>query len=201
MASIREIRPAPPSIHHHAIDNLKYIRETMEGVAQFTAVPGWGGVAMGATALAAAAVASTQPTPIRWAAVWIAEAFVSLTIAGVAMTRKAGRAETSLMSRPGRKFAISFIPALTAGGLLTLALMRAEMWGLLTGVWLLLYGLAVFNGGIHSVKAVPAMGVSFSLLGTAALFSPESWANAYMAAGFGGLHIGFGVLIARRYGG
>jgi hypothetical protein len=173
----------------------------MEGVAQFTAVPGWGGVGMGVTALAAALIASLQPTPVRWALVWIAEAVLSLAIAGWAMIRKAGRSETSLMARPGRKFAMSFIPALMVGGLLTLALMQAELWRLLAGVWLLLYGLAVVNGGIHSVRVVPAMGFSFLLLGAAALFSPQSWADAYMAAGFGGVHIGFGVLIARRYGG
>jgi len=201
MGSIREIRPSPPSIHHRALDNLKYIRETMEGVSEFTAVPGWGGVVMGVTAVAAAVVARMQPSSERWGWVWIAEAFLSLAIAGAAMIRKASRSETSLLSRPGRKFAMSFIPALLAGALLTLALIRAEQWGLLPGTWLLIYGLAVFSGGAHSVRAIPAMGVSFVILGTAALFSPQSWGDAYMAAGFGGVHIGFGVVIARRYGG
>ena len=142
-----------------------------------------------------------QASAERWAWVWLAEAFLSLAIAGAAMIRKASRSETSLLSRPGRKFAMSFIPALLAGALLTLALIRAEQWHLLAGTWLLLYGLAVINGGAHSVKAVPAMGLSFAVLGAAALFSPQSWGDAYMAAGFGGVHIGFGVVIARRYGG
>jgi heme/copper-type cytochrome/quinol oxidase subunit 3 len=39
------------------------------------------------------------------------------------------------------------------------------------------------------------------VLGAAAFASPPAWGNAFMAVGFGGLHIVFGVIIARRYGG
>ncbi len=54
MASIRPIRPhakGPVDLEAHAIDNLRFIRETMEGASSFTAVPGWGGMLMGMTAL------------------------------------------------------------------------------------------------------------------------------------------------------
>jgi hypothetical protein len=45
------------------------------------------------------------------------------------------------------------------------------------------------------------LGMSFMGLGVLAFLSPSSWGNAFMALGFGGLQIGFGLLIARKYGG
>jgi hypothetical protein len=198
---IRAPREEPPALHTRAMDNLRYIRETMEGASAFTGVPGWGGVAMGVTALCTALLASHQPNGGLWLATWIGEAMVSLSIAAWAVTRKVKRAAIPLLSKPGRKFALSFSPAIVAGLLLTIALYRTGLVWMLPGAWLLLYGAAVANAGAFSVKIVPTMGLCFMLCGAAALFSPPGWANAYMAAGFGGLHILFGFVIARRHGG
>jgi hypothetical protein len=198
---IRALREEPPALHTRAMDNLRYIRETMEGASAFTGVPGWGGVAMGLTALCTALLASRQPAGGLWLVTWIGEAIVSLSIAGWAVNRKVKRAAIPLLSKPGRKFALSFSPAMVAGLLLTIALYRNGLVWMLPGAWLLLYGAAVANAGAFSVKIVPTMGLCFMLCGAAALFSPPAWANAYMAAGFGGLHIVFGFVIARRHGG
>jgi hypothetical protein len=198
---IRALREEPPALHTRAMDNLRYIRETMEGASAFTGVPGWGGVAMGLTALCTALLASRQPIGRLWLATWIGEAIVSLSIAAWAVNRKVKRAAIPLLSKPGRKFALSFSPAMLAGLLLTIALYRTGLVWMLPGAWLLLYGAAVANAGAFSVKIVPTMGLCFMLCGAAALFSPPAWANAYMAAGFGGLHILFGFVIARRHGG
>jgi hypothetical protein len=204
MGSVRPIRPLrdePPALHTRAMDNLRYIRETMEGASAFTGVPGWGGVAMGLTALCTALLASRQPIGRLWLATWIGEAIVSISIAAWAVNRKVKRAQIPLLSKPGRKFALSFSPPMLAGLLLTIALYRTGLVWMLPGAWLLLYGAAVANAGAFSVKIVPTMGLCFMLCGAAALFSPPAWANAYMAAGFGGLHILFGFVIARRHGG
>jgi len=198
---IRQSREEPPALHARAMDNLRFIRETMEQATHFTAVPGWGGVGIGLTALAAAWLAARQPSTERWLLVWIVEAALSFSIAGWAMARKARRAGTALLSRPGRKFALSFSPALVAGGFLTGALHQAGLHRLLPGAWLLLYGAAVASGGAFSVRIVPALGFSFIACGAAALMAPASWSNWFMAAGFGGLHVVFGAIIARRYGG
>ncbi len=198
---IRALREEPPALHTRAMDNLRYIRETMEGASAFTGVPGWGGVAMGLTALITAVLASRQPTAGWWLATWIGDALVSVSIAAWAVNRKVKRAAIPLLSKSGRKFALSFSPPMLAGLLLTIALYRTGLVHMLPGAWLLLYGAAVANAGAFSIKIVPTMGICFMLCGAAALFSPPAWANAYMAAGFGGLHILFGFVIARRHGG
>lgn len=199
--SSRAPRSEPIPIDARAADHLRYIRETMESAAEFTAVPGWGGVAMGITALAAAYFASLQATRARWLLVWLLEAGVAFLIAAPAAATKAHRANAKLFSGPGRKFLLSFAPAIVAGGLLTYELAEAGLFAALPGLWLLLYGTAIVTGGAFSVRAVPMMGLCLMLLGALALFAPDKWGNAFMAAGFGGVQIGFGLWIAKRYGG
>ena len=183
-----------------AADDLEYIRQTLERSASFTAVPGWGQVAVGVTAIPAAALASRFPLNARWLEIWVGEGVLAAAIALIAMNRKAARRGLPLTSGPGRKFAFNFLPAIAAGGLLTIALGNAGNYALLPATWLLLYGVAVVTGGAVSVRIVPAMGACFMALGVVALLAPAA-ANAWMAAGFGGLHIVFGVWIAREYGG
>ena len=192
---------APIPIDARAADHLRYIRETMERAAEFTAVPGWGGVAMGVTALMAALAASRQTTPRAWLAIWLIEAFVAVAIAAPAAATKAHRANSALFSGPGRKFVLSFAPPIVVGGLLTFALYHADFLAALPGVWLLLYGTAIVTGGAFSVRVVPVMGLCLMLLGAAALFAPPLWGDAFMAAGFGVVQIGFGWWIARHFGG
>jgi hypothetical protein len=188
-------------LEDRAADNLRFIRETMERAGSFTAVPGWGGAAIGFTALAAAAVASHQPTAARWIFVWLAEAALAMVLAVLAVARKARAARLPLFSGPGRKFALGFAPPMIVGALLTAALYRDGDLRLLPGMWLLLYGTAVVSGGSFSVRVVPMMGICFIALGAAAAVSPAAWGNAYMMAGFGGLQILFGLIIAQKYGG
>jgi len=194
-------RSEPIPIDARAADHLRYIRETMESAAEFTAVPGWGGVAMGITAVAAAYIASLQATSARWLLVWLLEAGIAVAIAAPAAATKAHRANAKLFSGPGRKFLLSFAPALVAGGLLTYELVNAGLYAALPGMWLLLYGTAIVTGGAFSVRVVPVMGFCLMLLGATALFTPDKWGNLFMAAGFGGVQIGFGAWIAKRFGG
>lgn len=191
----------PPALHDRAIDNLRYIRETMERASAFTAVPGWGQVAIGVTALAATYLAAQQPTPRAWLFVWVAEAIISSLIAGWLMDRKSRASGVPLLSGPGRKVAFSLSPPMIVGALLTVALFRAGLLSAIPAVWLLLYGTGVVTGGMYSVSVVPVMGICFMLLGAVALFAPASLGNWFLATGFGGLHIIFGSIIARKYGG
>lgn len=205
VALVRSIREEagkkPVELHAHAMDNLRFIRETMEGASSFTAVPGAGGIVMGVTALAASVFAAREQTTEGWLEIWLAAGMLAFAFGLLAMVGKARAAGTRLFSQPARKFALGLSPPMLAAALLTLAFYRAGLTGLLPGTWLLLYGAGVVSAGAFSVKVVPAMGLCFMGLGTVALFAPQAWGNWFLAAGFGGLQILFGIIIAWRYGG
>ena len=204
MASIRPIRPEidePTSIHLRALDDLRFIRETMERNGSFTAISGVGEILVGLSAFVAAGVAYFQPGDGPWLAIWLVEAVVALAIAAYFAGRKAKRAGERLWSRPGRHVAGSLAPPLLAGLLLTFALYHTGTMDLLPGTWLLLYGTGVITAGAFSVRVIPVMGISFMLLGGLAFVLPADWRDAILAIGFGGLHVAYGFVIARRYGG
>jgi len=188
-------------MHSHAMDNLRFIRDVMERAGEFTAVPGWGGFAMGVTALIATAISAQQTTSRAWLETWLVEGVLAIALGAWTMKRKADSAQVPMMSAPARKFVLSFAPPLVVGALLTIVLYRAGLHGAIPGTWLLLYGTGVATGGAFSVRVVPVMGLCFMALGAVALFCPISWGTAFLAAGFGGLHLIFGLIIARRYGG
>jgi hypothetical protein len=201
MTLLRSQPAEPPEMQARAMDNLRFIRETMERAGAFTAISGWGEVAIGITAVGAAWIAARQTTPAAWVGTWMADAALSVGIATWSTAAKARAANTPLMSEPARKFVFSFSPTMLVGSLLTVLLYRQGMVHWLPGVWLLLYGAAVITAGTFSVRIVPVMGAAFMTLGAAGLVTPAAWGNALMAAGFGGLHIVFGTLIAWRHGG
>ena len=200
MSALRQ-PDAPPALHDRAMDNLRYIRETMERASAFTAVPGWGQVAIGLSAIAAAYVAAHQATRRAWLGVWVAEAIISLLIAGWLMDRKARKLGAPLFSGPGRKVVFSLSPPMVAGTLLTVVLFRAGLMNAIPGTWLLLYGTGVVTGGMFSVSVVPVMGICFMIIGALGFFLPVISGDWLLALGFGGLHMIFGTIIARRYGG
>lgn len=204
MSSVHPLPPRksePVALHDRAMDNLRYIRETMERAGSFTAVSGWGEVTIGLTAIGAAILAANAGSPTTWLTIWSVEALLALAIGSYSVARKARAAGMPLLSGPGRKVALSLSPALVAGAVLTAVLFGEGILQPLPGMWLLLFGAGIVAAGAYSVRIVPVMGLSFMLLGSAGLLLPLSWGNGLMALGFGGLHIFFGVLIARRYGG
>lgn len=203
----------PPALHARAIQDLSYIRRTMEGASSFTDVPGWGLVAIGVTAIGASFVAATQESAGWWITVWLVEATIAAAI-GVGMTwrkmrRRARSSGAPMLSAPARKFLFGFWPAIFAGAVITAALIDpVRVWDaystvphILPGVWLLLYGVGVMTAGAFSVRAVPLMGAGFILLGAIALLVHRAPENLLLALGFGPWQIAFGIWIARRHGG
>jgi hypothetical protein len=191
--------PAP--MHEHALDHLRYIRETMERASAFTSIPGWGGVWIGVTALVATFFAQDASTPASWAVTWLTEAVIATGIAAVSMIGKARLAHVSFTGMAARRFFVSYFAPIVAAAILTLFLARAGFFSALPATWLLLYGASFISSGAYSIPVVPVMGVCFMVLGLIACFVPFAVANVLLGAGFGVLHIIFGFIIARRYGG
>lgn len=191
----------PANAPNNALEDLRFIRETMARAASFTAVPGWGTVAMGLTALAAAGLATRQTTPDAWLLTWLIEAALAVAIGVGTMIQKARAVKVPLFSGAGARFVLGFLPPAAVGAVLTAVLYQAGLFDALPGTWLLLYGAGIMTGGSFSVRAVPIMGFCYMVLGAVAFLSPPGWGDALMAVGFGGLNIVFGAIIARKYGG
>ena len=204
MAILRPLPPfdeRPESLGDRAASDLRFIRSTMERSGRFTAVPGWGGVFMGAVGLLAASVSSFTTTPDAWILTWLMAAGVAISGGGLALGRKATQQDQPLGRGHGRMFVLGLCPPILAGAVLTIVLHRAELTHLLPSVWLLLYGAAVLAGGAYSVLTVSLTGVVFMLLGIVAAFAPATWGTPLLAVGFGGVHCVSGILIARSHGG
>ncbi|MEO8681742.1 MAG: hypothetical protein ABI665_22035 [Vicinamibacterales bacterium] len=201
MALTSTERPAPPSLGGHAADNLRFIRQTMERSATFTAIPGLGGVAMGMIALAAAAVGARQPTAERWLLTWLAAAAIAATVGVLAMARKARRAGSTLTGANARRFAVGMSAPFVAGAAITYALWGTRTFSVMPSAWLLLYGAGVLTGGAFSVPVVRVVGACFLALGLVAVLTPPEWGNVWLGAGFGGVQIVFGIYVARNHGG
>jgi hypothetical protein len=199
--SLRSLPQSTSRLSPDVADNLRFIRDTMERSAAFTAVSGWGQVLVGVTALFAAWLAARQASGFTWLRIWLAEGILAVVIALLSCTWKANRRGLPLFSGPARKVVLGLAPPLVAGAFLTFLLFRSGQQSALPAAWLLLYGAGIMTGGAFSVAIVPVMGVCFMLLGGLAALGPAAWGNSFMAAGFGGLHLFFGWLIARRHGG
>jgi hypothetical protein len=183
------------------MDNLSFIRGAIERAASFTAVSGKGQAVVGLTALVAAWIAAGQTSRSRWVWVWVAEALLALLISAWAIAKKARASDVPLFTGASRKFALAFGLPIAVGALVTPPLLQSSAADRLPGLWLALYGTGIVTGGLFSVAIVPFMGLCFVLLGACALYGPPVWGDPLMALGFGGLHVAFGIAIARRYGG
>lgn len=183
------------------MDNLRFIRGMMERAGTFTALSGWGQVVIGLTAIGAALVAARQTLPGAWVATWLAEGGIAAGISVASMAIKSHTANMPLLTGPMRKLILSFSPPMVVGAVLTAVFVQHQLYAFLPGAWMLLYGAAVITAGTFSVRSVPVMGAGFMFCGAAAFVAPAAWTTGLMIAAFGGLHVVFGIWIARRHGG
>ena len=189
------------SVGTHAAENLQYIRQTMERSSTFTAVPGAGGVVMGVIGLAAAGIGARQPTSDRWLATWLVAATIAAVVGLIFMSRKARKAGVPLTGVNTRRFALGMAAPFVAGAAITYDLWAVRNFTVMAPSWLLLYGAGLLTGGMFSVRVVRIIGMCFMAVGLAAILTPHQWGNIWLAIGFGGCQIGFGIYIARNHGG
>jgi len=190
-----------PSLQDRAIENLEYIRGTMERSTEFTAVPGYGGALMGLTAIGTAVIASMQASVQLRLVTWLTDALLAFMIGVLAVWQKSRAADTPFDSLPARKFALGFAPPVIAAVILTGALVLQGSYGFLPAVWITCYGAAVVTGGAFSVRPVQVMGWTFLAAGAVTAFLPQNLGNVMMGVCFGAVHLAFGILIGRKYGG
>jgi hypothetical protein len=192
-------RPVP--IESRALGTLSYIRASIDAAGSL-AVPGMAGIVMGGIGIAAAALTSLTQLSTHWLALWLGAALAAFMLGGALMARQAAQRGSTLLFGPFRKFLLCLCPALLAGAVLTLVLWQAQIERLIPGMWLLLYGCAVISAStVTNSKNLPliaSMGVVFILLGSVTLMLPAHAHNLMLGAGFGALHILFGLLIGRQ---
>jgi hypothetical protein len=195
----RPIEPTP--IDSGALENLRYIRSTIEAAHTFTTVPGKGCIAMGLTALVAVGIESIPQMTPHWLGVWVGAAIVACGSALWFMEQKARAQGLSLRRAVARRFFMTLAPAFLAGAILTAALAGLVDREIMTGMWLLLYGTGLAACGLFAIQAVFTAGLAFMALGTATLWLPPGSAHIVLALGFGGIHLALGTNIVRHHGG
>ena len=190
----------PVSIQTHALGTLDYIRTSIE-LSSSLVVPGMAGVFMGCVGIAAAIAAMIPRWAAHWLAIWVFAGAVAFFLGGALMARQAAQSGHARYLGPVRKFLLCLCPALFAGAVLTLVLWRAGMERLVPGTWLLLYGCAVLSASTVTVartmRLICIMGALFATLGCFAFAMPAQSHSLILGAGFGVLHIAFGLLIGR----
>lgn len=189
------------TLNERAIESLEFIRTTIARSAPFTAVPGRGGMAMGAIGVAAALVASQQTGDAAWLTTWFVAAFIAVPIGFVMMRAKARSHGVPLWSANGRRFAQGFAPPVIAAAVLTGAFVSQLRFDLIPATWLLLYGAGILAGSTASIPVLAWLGAAFMMLGAAAAVVDGAWRDVWLGAGFGGLQMIFGFIIARKHGG
>jgi hypothetical protein len=196
-----DLRIGPTPIDSGAVENLRYIRSTIEAVHTFTTVPGKGCVAMGLAALVAVALERIPALAPHWLAIWVGAAVVAAVTALWFMEQKARKQGLSLRRAVARRFFMTLAPAFIAGAILTAALASRVDREIVTGMWLMLYGAGLCACGVFAIDAVLTAGAAFLALGAATLWLPLGSAHVVLALGFGGIHLALGITIMRHHGG
>ncbi|MBV9695804.1 MAG: hypothetical protein JO005_02640 [Gammaproteobacteria bacterium] len=192
------MRPGSPvTLDSQATATLRYIRASMEAAATL-AVPGSAGIVMGTIGLAAAVATQTPALAPHWLAIWVLGALIAAAAGGYLLLRQSARQGFTLWGAPVRKLLLCLVPGIAAGALLTAALARAGTTALLPALWLLLYGSALISVSATTRQLIGVMGALFVLLAVPAYLLPAPAPALALAAGFGGLHLAFGVILRKR---
>lgn len=203
----------------HALADIRNIRSMMERSTRFISLSGWSGVWAGITALGAAAAAYatihsvsyeerrpanlaellTEPLAFRLLFIALLTLIIAACGAFYFTWRKAQAKGQKMWTRPARQFMLQVIIPMLAGGIFSLAFLAHGLYAFIAPACLVFYGLALVNGAKYTLGEIRWLGYCELVLGCIALFIPY-YGLAFMAAGFGVLHIVYGIVMWNKYG-
>jgi hypothetical protein len=200
-----------------ASENLKVIRQLMERPIRFSTMSGLSAILAGAAALAGLAAdwhvwCSYDRRTAMWLnlAVW-GGVFVVAFAATMILTRLRERKQgMPSWSRIKKRILLTILPPFAAGAGLTAAIMYRwytgdgpNEWGLIPAVWMLFYGVALWQLGEFSPIEVRLLGAAFLAAGLISAARYQSFPYSYWTLGltFGGFHIVYGIIVWVRHGG
>jgi hypothetical protein len=183
-------------IDSHAATTLRYIRASMEAAASL-AVPGSAGIAMGIVGLLASVISSIPNWHQHWLGIWLAAAIVAAGLGGTLLTRQSSLRGLTLAGTPLRKFTLCLVPGLFGGAVMTAVNWSYGSLHAIPGTWLLVYGCALIAASAATTRTIGFMGGLFAALGLLTLALPDNLQMLMLGAGFGALHLIFGLLIGR----
>jgi hypothetical protein len=185
------------TLESHAAATLRHIRASMDAAGTIP-VPGSAGIAMGIIGLIAAGLAATESLHPYRLFVWLCAAAIASGAAGILLARQASLQGSTLLGAPARKFLLCLLPGLFAGAVMTAVLWSAGNLQTIPGTWLLSYGCALVSTSALTGRMIGVLGGLFVALGLLAFWLPDALQNVALGAGFGELHVVFGILIGRQ---
>jgi hypothetical protein len=148
-------------------------------VARGTEFRGYGAETVAATGVLAGAAALLQSIWLKrpdehltaYLGIWIATAALAALLTGLQTINRTRRVHSGLARQMILSAAESFLPAILAGALVTLALARAAPQALWTlpGLWQIFYGLGIFASCRFMPRQMLAVGVWFLATGALCL--------------------------------
>jgi hypothetical protein len=189
---------------NRALTDISVIREQL---ARDTEFRGYGPVALAATGILALIVAAAQALWLGQPAVhvhlyvwlWVATAAVSVVVIGSETIQRSRRAHGDLAVPMLQSAVEQFLPAIVAGGLLTVAMLQVaplSLW-MLPGLWQIVFSLGVFASCRFLPRPMFLVGVWYLAcgLGCLALVPPEQRFSPWVM----GVPFGIGQLMVARF--
>jgi hypothetical protein len=189
-------KPNTVRLDTHAAATLRYIRASIDGAVSVD-VPGSAGIALGAIGIMATALSSLPALHEYWVLIWLIASLAAAGAGSALLLRDSSLRGLRLIGTPIRRFALCLLPSILAGVVLTAVHWSAGNLHAIAGTWLLLYGCALISASTVTTRTISIMGGCFVALGLLALALPDNLQIPMLGAGFGGLHITFGIIIGR----
>ena len=218
MSRQNPVRPGHPGGQLETLQEISDIKRIMERSSRFISLSGLSGIAAGLCALAGAYFANTvlhdyyfeynhgggytdknfESLKIKLLALAGAVLAITLILSFVFTWRRAKQNHLPIWDLTARKLMWNILIPLISGGLFILAMLQYSEWRFVAPACLIFYGLALVNGSKYTLTDIRYLGYMEIVLG---LLNTQftGYGLYFWAAGFGILHIIYGVLMWWKY--